>query len=233
MKIQTGIISTSHRDRHGDIFAESALISMATQINLKYIRYLIDHDPSKQIGIILYGEVFKLADGEFALGAVVGIFENNKDRELYVTGRPNTTTEQFAGHLDIKALRVVQERNALNLDDVPVVDKSKLSLSELLALYMDSTRVSDDGQVYQIKKFVDATGGLRIEIYPRDHEHEPHYHVISKQRKLNARFNLNTHELTSMKAGKIRQDDIRKIQAFFQNPSNLEKLKNSYNSLSS
>lgn len=233
MKIETGIASTTHRDRVGDKFAKSALDGMADQINAKYIRHRLHHDPKQQVGVVLYGKVFELSDGEFALGVVVGTFENELEREQYVVGQANTTSDNFGQYLIIGELRLMQEENAKIPDPIPHIDKSKLSLAESLALHLDSTRVDEDGRVYQIKKFVGTTGGLRIEVYPKDHEHEPHYHVISKQRKLNARFDLNTHQLISMKSGKVRQGDIKKIQAFFQHPENAKKLNQAYESLSS
>ncbi len=72
MNITTAIASTTHIDKHGDRFAKSALDDMARQIKTKFIPHLVEHDPKQQVGAALYGEVFKLGDGEYALGVVTG-----------------------------------------------------------------------------------------------------------------------------------------------------------------
>ena len=81
MKITTGIASTTHIDRHNERMAKSAIDGMAEQIKERFIPQLIEHDPKQHIGVVLYGEVFLLKDGEFALGIVSGIFENNEEKE--------------------------------------------------------------------------------------------------------------------------------------------------------
>ena len=58
--------------------AKVALDMFAGQICNKYIPTLIEHDPNKQIGVLLYGKVAQLEDEEFALYIVSGIFENSR-----------------------------------------------------------------------------------------------------------------------------------------------------------
>ncbi len=86
MIIITGIASTTHIDRHNERMAKSALDGMAKQIKERFIPHLIEHDPNQHIGVILYGEVFRLKDGEYALGIVSGTFEDEHERERYKTG---------------------------------------------------------------------------------------------------------------------------------------------------
>ena len=224
MKIITGIASTTHIDRRGTRFAKEALESMARQINERYIRYIKDHDPNQLLGVILYGEVFRLSDGEFALGGVIGEYETSADCKQYVVGMENKEAETYKSLLDTQELRNSQKINALTPDPVKPILQSELSLSESLALHLDYTRVNDVGQVYEIRQYVDKTDGLSIEVYPKDHEQQPHYHVISKQRRINARFDVKTHELISHKSGRIRANDIKKLQAYFKNPANQQRL---------
>ncbi|GAG28127.1 unnamed protein product, partial [marine sediment metagenome] len=56
-----------------------------------------------------------------------------------------------------------------------------------------------------------------------------HFHVISKQRKINARFNIETLDYINMKEGIISPKDIKKIQNFFKtHPGPLKLLKDEY-----
>ena len=145
--------------------------------------------------MVLYGEVFQLNDGEFALGVVAGEYEDDVDRKVYSVGAKNTEFDRYKTQLDVEGLKLTQSINALVPDPIKSIDQSKLSLAELLALHLDNTRVNDDGQVYEIRQYVAKTDGLEIHVYPKDHQHEEHYHVISKQRSINARFDAKTHQL--------------------------------------
>lgn len=217
MRIVTGVASTTHVDMHQERFAKNALKDMAKQIKSKYIPNLIDHDPNQQIGTLLYAEVFRLDDGEYALGVVAGQFENDGERLRYKNGHKNTQWQKYKSQLDIDALRQKQTSSSSQQMGVKPTPKSELRLEQLLDIHLASTRVDTDGNVCKIKKLVGTTGDLRIEVYPKDHKNQPHFHVISRQRGINARFDLNTLELMSTKSGKIRKSDIRKIQNFFQN----------------
>lgn len=224
MKISSGIASTTHIDGRGTRFAKDALEDMAVQVKERYIRYTNEHDPDQLLGVLLYGEVFQLNDGEFALGVVIGEYEFDKDRTVYAVGAKNIKWNNYKDSLDIEGLCISQNLNSITPDPIKPISLSELSLSESLALFLDYTRVNDGGQVYEIRQYVDKTDGLSIEVYPKDHDHQPHYHVISKQRGINARFDVKTHELISQKTGKIKPSDIKKIQAYFKNPTNQQRL---------
>lgn len=223
MKITTGIASTTHIDRHNERMAKSALDGMAKQIKEKFIPQLIEHDPNQHIGVVLYGEVFQLKDGEYALGIVSGIFENEQERERHKTGKPNDVGQDYKKYLNIDELLKMNERNhqTNKANHSPQQDNT----ADLLETHLDSTQVLPDGTVYKIKRFIASTGDLRIEVYPKDHEPE-HFHVISKQRKINARFDIKTLVHINDKQGSISSSDIKKIQNFFKaNSSFLKKLK--------
>jgi plasmid rolling circle replication initiator protein Rep len=100
------------------------------------------------------------------------------------------------------------------------------NVAELMETYLDSTRALPDGTVYHIKAFVVSAKGLSIVVYPKDHDYQPHFHVISKQRNIDARFDLNTLEHISNKRGQVAMGDVRKIQEFFkERPEMLEALR--------
>ncbi len=228
MKITIGIASTTHIDRHNDRMAKSALDGMAIQIKERFIPQLINHDPNQHIGVILYGEVFQLKDGEYALGIVSGIFENNKEKNVFITGENNNTWKEFKKYLDIEELTLLSESNNKKELKKSKSTKSKLSIADLLERHLDSTQVLPDGTVYEIKRFIASTGDLKIELYPKDHR-PAHFHIISRQRKINVRFSIDSLDLISTKQGKITGKDIKKIQYFFQkNPAILENLKSEY-----
>lgn len=223
MKIITGIASTTHIDRHNERMAKSALDGMAEQIKKRFIPQLVEHDQNQHVGVILYGEVFQLKDGEYALGTVSGIFENNKEKETFKTGQSNNVWQDYKKYLNIDELLKMNEKNHQTKQTNSSSKDS--NIADLLETYLDSTQVLPDGTVYKIKRFIASTGDLRIEIYPKDHNPQ-HFHVISKQRKIDARFDIETLDLINTKSGNIQTNDIRKIQNFFKtSPTYLEKLK--------
>jgi len=95
--------------------------------------------------------------------------------------------------------------------DAKVLDE----IAEALETYLDSSRVLPNGTVYRIKLFVASVRGLNIEVYPKDHQFQPHFHVISIQRRMNARFDLVTIKYINCKSGHIRKSDERIIKDFF------------------
>lgn len=234
MKIIVGIASTTHIDRHNERMAKSALDGMARQIKERFIPQLVNHDPNQHIGVILYGEVFQLKDGEYALGVVAGIFENNKEKITFKTGQPNNVWENYKKYLCKEDLMNSGGENRNNKNQTLQLSSLELSIADLLEMHFNSTQVLPNGIVYKIKRFIVSTGDWRIIVYPKDHDNppQPHFHVISKQRKIDARFDINTLELISTKNGKIQQKDIKKIQNFFEmHPDILEKLKNEHTRL--
>lgn len=227
MRIETCIASTTHIDRHNERVAKSALDSAVEQIKERFIPQLVEHDWDQHIGVVLYGEVFQLQDGEYALGIVSGIFESRKERERYKTGQSNEVWQDYKKYLDIDGLLKMNEQNhQANEADLPL---KNMNVADLLEIHLDSTQLLSDGTVYKIKRFIAATGDLRIEVYPKDHEHQPHFHVISRQRGINARFDIKTLDLMNMKQGEIQENDVKKIQNFFRIfPNYLEKLKSEH-----
>jgi len=228
MQIIVGIGSTTHLDRHNERMAKSALDGMADQIKEKYIPQLIEHDWNKHIGVLLYGEVFQLKDGEYALGIVTGLFENNEEKEKYKSGQPNIVWQDYKKYLNINELINLsggKTSDSVSKNGIPI------NIADLLEIHLDSTQVLPDGRIYKIKRFIAATGDLKIVVYPKDHN-PSHFHVISKQRGIDARFDINTLEFTSIKDGKIKKNDIKKIQDFFKTfPALLDKLRNEYKRL--
>lgn len=232
MEIITGIASNTYVDRHNEQMTKSALDDMAEQINARYYPLNIEHDIDATAGVVLYGEVFKLHDGEYALGAVFGVFENEEERKTFEYGQPNTTWGEYKSHLPVEKMTMDHEKMyaqnpALRVTD----DKQEWSPEQLLEMFLDSSKIWTDGSVYRIKHFIASTGDLRIDVYAKDHW-PPHFHVSSKQRGIDARFDLHTLEYLSTKTGNIRPDDIKKIHAFLkQYPEVLTKLRDNYKRL--
>lgn len=222
MLIGTGILSTTHIDRHYERMAKSALDGMADQIKEKFIPQFIDHNPNMHIGVVLYGEVFQLLDGEYALGIVFGTFKNEEEKTIFKTGKPNKVWEEYKKYLDVNELIKFSAENSKKIDRT--ILKRKLNIADWLEIHLDSTQIWPDGTVGKIKKFIAATGDLRIEVYPKDHNPQ-HFHVVSKQRHINARFDIKTLALISNKTGHIEIKDVKKIQNFFKTfPEHLKKL---------
>lgn len=231
MRITTGIATTTHIDRHNEQMAKSALVDMVEQIKKRFIPQLIEHDPNQHIGVALYGEVFQLKDGEFALGIVSGIFENDGEKKTFKTGKVNNIWKDYKKYLNIDELIKLNEQNHKSKMPYPLSQES--NIVDLLETHLDSTQVLPDGKVYKTKRFIVTTGDLTIEVRPKDHNPQ-HFHVRSKQRGINARFDISTLELINTKTGKIKQSDIRKIQNFFEiNPKALRRLKNEHMRLNS
>lgn len=223
MKITTGIASTTHVDRHGEKMSKQTLVSMAEEINKKFIPLLIEHDFNRQIGINLYAKVFQLDDGEFALGVVCGVFENSAEKEKYKARRTNTF-KRGEEYLDIQKLKRVQEKNIISRKKPERYN----NIAKLLETHLDTTEILPDGRVYKVKRFIAQVNDLKIEIYPKDH-YPPHFHVISRSRDINARFDLITLEHLNNKAGNIKQKDVKKIQNFFiTHPDFYNKLRNEH-----
>jgi len=225
MKIVFGIGSTTHVDRHNERMAKSALEGMAEQIKERYIPTLIEHDWNRHVGVVLYGEVFQLKDGEYALGIVTGLFENEDERNKFKSGQPNEVWRDYKKYLKIDKLI---DLNIEKVSDLVSQNSIPVNIADLLETHLDSTQVLPDGRVYKVKRFIAKTGDLRIEVYPKDHQ-PSHFHVISKQRGIDARFDIHTLKPVSVKEGRVTENDIKKIQDFFKtSPALLERLKNEH-----
>lgn len=224
MELIVGIASTTHVDRHNERVSKSALESMSRQIREKYIPQLVNHDWDEYIGVVLYGEVFQLEDGEFALGVVCGIFEDESEKDSFLPEQKNTVWESCRELLDVDSLRLFSAERALELRTEPQFIRLRKTVANRLETYLDSTGVAPDGTVYTTKFLVTSLNDLKIEVYPHDHAPK-HFHVTSKQRGIDARFSIDTLEPISTKHGTISPRDIRKIQDYFvKRPDELERL---------
>lgn len=218
MKIITAIASTTHIDRHNEKMAKSALDGMAEQACSKYIRFLIEHDPNKAIGVIFAAKVLPMSDGEWALVTVAGLWETEEERGAYRYGTENIVWQRYMPILEEIPVPI-ESQNGENFEREP----TPKNLAGLIELQLNSTAVWEDGTVIKIKRFVARTGDLEVHIYPNDH-HPAHFHVISKQRGINARFDLNTFELIDEKQGTISSKDQKKIKNLFESDSRAKSL---------
>ncbi len=222
MKTYIAIISTTHIDRHNERMTKEALDSMCEQIKSRFLPILVDHDPKRQIGVGLTAKVVRLEDGEFALYSVGGIFDDQNEKFIHKIGEHNNTYKEFDHYLKDIIDKPI-DRKKLYKPTYFVADSS-LNIADLLERHLDSTQIWTDGRVIKIKHFIASAGDLRIEIYPGDHDN--HFHIISKQRCINARFDIDTLELINEKYGKVKPSDVKKIQNFFKtNPNDYERLK--------
>jgi hypothetical protein len=227
MWIVAGILSSTRVDAHNERLTKAALESGVQQIRSRYIPFLIDHDFNRQIGILLEGKVKRLPDGEFALFGAVGLFESEEERDRYSNGAPNVVWEDFTDYLE-RAWREIRPRHSAQKRKTQgiVHKKNSDNLADLLESHLDSTSIWVDGSVYKVKHLIACTGDLSIHLYPKDHA-PPHFHVISKQRGIDARFDLYT--LEPLNQDSLTSRDVKKIKDFFdRHPHQLKKLKSEY-----
>lgn len=230
MKIQTWIMSTTHIDKQWERMAKSALDDMALQINTKYIPQLIEHDWDRQVWIVLYAEVFQLNDWEYALWWVIGIFENEKEKEEFIVWSENIVTNKYKSFLNINNLIDLVDNNKKNSEDNKnTVEEQNTEYWDLLRKYLNSTNVTPDGIVYKTKWYIWGFWSTDIVLYPKDHDNPAHFHVTSKQHNLNARFDLYTYEFISTKHWKITNKLKKQVKQFLlDNPKIVEKLMSEY-----
>jgi hypothetical protein len=210
MKFNLGIASTTNIDCNNDKMTKGALDGMAEQVNSKLIPHLISHDFDKQVGVVLYGEVFQLDDGEYALGVVAGVYESEYDEDTFRKGLPNTFSSTYKRYFDVEFLLELSRAN-----DSPKEHQESLNnfaLPDMLERYLNSTAFTPDGEIIETKELVASVGDLKIEVYPKDH-YPPHFHVVSKSRGINARFDLHTLEVLSVKSGELRGKDTKKYKS--------------------
>lgn len=225
MILSIAIPATTHVDRHHERFALSALEGMAVQINSKYIPFRIEHNEDWEIGVSLCAVVKPLFGGHFALVVVYGRFESSEEALKYSKNQINRVHSKY-----MKLIRDLDLSDYKSIQSTPAAKKPQ-NLADWLELHLDSTKVSKDGRVYKVKHFIASTGDLSIHVYPKDHN-PPHFHVLSKQRGIDARFHISTLEHLSDKRGRILKKDIKKIQNFFaQNSHFLVSLRSEYDRL--
>lgn len=76
-----------------------------------------------------------------------------------------------------------------------------------------------------IKERIATIRKMKIVIYSNDHN-PPHFHVISSDNSVNAKFTIDTCELIS---GTISSKDIKRIQAFHRHPKTVIVLERIWN----
>ncbi|MCA9382564.1 DUF4160 domain-containing protein, partial [Candidatus Dojkabacteria bacterium] len=215
----------------GIVIDEKALKSASEQVNRKFLPLLLDHNPKKILGVNLYSQVYKLDPDRYALIVLSGIYETDCEKNKYKIGDKNITSEDNK-YMYRKMIRksIATFRNELS--KIPSMKyKPPKTLEGEIEEYLNRTMVDDNGRVYEIRAYIDSTHDLRIEIFPRDHlENPPHFHIISKQRGINARFNVYTLEHIDTKKGKVSSNDVKKIKKFFEMHQDVyEKLLKKYN----
>lgn len=223
MEIIIGIASTTHIDAHRERMAKEALDGMAEQINSRYIPQLVNHDPKQQIGVVLCGKVKQFSDGEFGLFAVFGIFEDESEYSKYPIRGENTVWGKYLHLLEDVSTDIQNSRSVDATEEDEDTD-----IAVLLERHLDSTAIWEDGTVYKVKHLIARSKDLEFHIYPKDH-YPPHFHVISKQRGIDARFHIETLELVSMKNGGIKNSDAKKVRIFFESHTEMwDKLKSEH-----
>jgi hypothetical protein len=85
------------------------------------------------------------------------------------------------------------------------------ALELYLLRFINNTKVLPDGTVYEIKQLMGRINGLKIEMYPNDHN-PPHFHVKTNCGTIDATFKLEDGSLLN---GEIERPDLKRIQAFF------------------
>jgi len=236
MKITLGIASTTHVDLNNDKVTKNALDGMAKQIQESIIPCLLEHDSEKQLGILLYGEVFQLCDEEYALGVVYGIFENDEEGDEFEIGQPNTVWPNYKKYFNLDELKKSQFTKSMQKQNIESFTENNSNefddIAEHLEEYFNENNIRrEDGRRFEIKAFIALHKGMKIFINSNDHT-PPHFHVSSRQRNFNARFFLESLEFMSDKFGDISRNEIKAIQSFFkENPKQHQKLKDKYRQL--
>lgn len=67
---------------------------------------------------------------------------------------------------------------------------------------------------YEIKQLVEKLDDLQVVIYSNDHN-PPHFHVVNKEKTINAKFKIEDGELIS---GILTSKQLKKVKAFYQSP---------------
>jgi hypothetical protein len=204
---------------------------MAIQVNTKYIPQLIEHDWNRQVWVVLYAEVFQLNDWEYALWSVIGLFTSEIERHKYKIWSENKEALNYKKYLNITDLiNLVDNNQKSRKETIQQKLEENNEHWDLLRKYLNSTNVSPGGRVYKTKWHIWWFWSTSIVLYPKDHDNPAHFHVISKQHNLNARFDLNTYEFISTKHWKITNKLKKQVKQFLlDNPKVVEKLKSEYN----
>jgi len=105
-------------------------------------------------------------------------------------------------------------------------------LEDLLRGYMELSESEINLLLEQpnksLKERIGTVNDMKVIIYSNDHN-PPHFHVISKDYSINAKFLIENCELIS---GDIKSKDLKKIKAFYSSPKTklvMEKIWNKKN----
>jgi hypothetical protein len=90
-------------------------------------------------------------------------------------------------------------------------------LDNYMNIDFDFPNKSLDIHNIQTKERVKTIRNMKIIIYSNDHN-PPHFHVISNDNSVNAKFTLDTCQLLS---GDIETKDIKRIEAFHKDPKTI------------
>ena len=108
----------------------------------------------------------------------------------------------------------------------------EIILKDLLQVYLELSESEIDFLLnnpdYNSKERIATIKDLRVIIYSNDHN-PPHFHVISKDYKINAKFSIESGELIN---GDMKSSDLKRIKAFYQSPKSkmiMEKIWNKKN----
>lgn len=208
MKLLCSIAASTHIDKYMTRIAKEALEESVKTINSKYLPFTIEHNMDDVIGVVLCAKVLPMESNEWALVVVTGMYENDLDKKSFVPGGKNSSHKDYLYIID--ELEIPLKSNAMSKEELEYYRPK--NINEELENYLDSTKVNKDGKIYFIRRYIARTGDLKIEVLSRDHD--GHFHVFSKQRGINARFNINTFEYIDTKQGKVSSSDKKKIQEF-------------------
>jgi len=221
-RFEVAIVVTSHLDKHGERFSKKAVVDVVKQIKNKLLPMRFNHDETAgDQGAVLSAVDFKLNDGEIAVGIVAVHFDNDEQRQKYKIGEINPYFDQYKELINVDLL------SALNDMKMLLNEPENMGIREALNAYLNSHYLDDNGKETVRKYNVCNIGDFSIDIFPGDHQ-PAHFHVLSKQRGINARISVDNLDLISIKAGerKISKRDLKLIKRFFQSqPGQYDKLK--------
>lgn len=104
------------------------------------------------------------------------------------------------------------EKMRLKIKKLEIFEKT---LEDLLKYYLAlddaSLELHLKDPALATKERVETIEDLQVIIYPNDHN-PPHFHVLSKNRKINAKFTIENCELIS---GNMSSKNLKKIEAFY------------------
>ena len=158
MYLQGGIASSTHVDQHGQRVDRSLLEDMASQINAQYVPLLIDHDFNRQVGVVLSAKLAALADGEYGLLVISGIFENEEEAESFQISAPNTRWQDFErqlGEIEEQVTVLIPPGHADTTED----PEGLAGIAARLQTYLDSTEIMPDGSIYLVKRHIEGYSG--------------------------------------------------------------------------